>query len=196
MSEVDHPPGQTTVEAQIEKPAQRASEAATMIQEKPADPKSCAFPQTESFPSGSLFYYRDKNGEEYDSVGHAEVGTRIVFQCIDSKSKIAERECLANGTWSAQSAAIKCDPMRYWTAVIAATTSVFIIIVLLIYFTCSAYNKRRKRKYISRKERVREQDDMMLRNENFVRQNFRPVSQLPNMASTVQPTAPPSVASS
>ena len=58
MSEVDHPPGQTTVEAQIEKPAQRASEAATMIQEKPADAKSCAFPQAESFPSGSLFYYR------------------------------------------------------------------------------------------------------------------------------------------
>ena len=102
--------------------------------------------------------------------------------------------------------------MRYWTAVIAATTSVFIIIVLLIYFTCSAYNKRKKRKYVSRKERVHEQvhvncwplrvkitrfsvqDDMMMRNENFVRQNFRPVTQLPTI-STVQPTAPPSVVS-
>lgn len=50
---------------------------------------------------------KDKSGEEYDSVGHAKVGTRIVFQCIDSKSKIAERECLSDGTWSAQSAAIK-----------------------------------------------------------------------------------------
>lgn len=184
------PPGSpTTVEAQIKKP-----EPATMIQEKPVDPSECPFPASESFPSGSIFYYRDKSGEEYDSVGHAKVGTRIVFQCIDSKSKIAERECLSDGTWSAQSAAIKCDPMRYWTAVIAATTSVFIIIVLLIYFTCSAYNKRKKRKYISRKERVREQDDMMLRNENFVRQNFRPVTQLPTI-STVQPTAPPSVVS-
>jgi len=188
MSE-NEPPGSTTVEAQIKKP-----EPATMIQDKPLEPKNCLFPGADSFPSGSLFYYRDTNGEEYDSVGHAKVGTKLVFQCIDSKSKTAERECLSDGTWSAQSAAIKCDPMRYWTAVIAATTSVFIIVVLLIYFTCSAYNKRKKRKYISRKERVREQDDMMMRNENFVRQNFRPVTQLPTISS-VQPSAPSEVVS-
>ena len=47
--------------------------------------------------------------------------------------------------------------------------------MLLIYFTCSAYNKRKRRKYVARKERIREQDDVMLRNENFVRLNFRPM---------------------
>ena len=50
---MNEPPGSTTVEAQIKKP-----EPATMIQDKPEEAKNCAFPGAESFPSGSLFYYR------------------------------------------------------------------------------------------------------------------------------------------
>ena len=85
----------------------------------------------------------------------------------------AYRRCQSDGTWSTQSAAISCDKWRYWAAVIAAATSAVIVVVLFIYFTCSAYNKRKKRKYIARKERMREQDHVMMRNENFVRANFR-----------------------
>ena len=91
----------------------------------------------------------------------------------DSKLKTAYRRCQSDGTWSTQSAAISCDKWRYWAAVIAAATSAVIVVVLFIYFTCSAYNKRKKRKYIARKERMREQDHVMMRNENFVRANFR-----------------------
>ena len=60
-------------------------------------------------------------------------------------------------------------------------------VVLLIYFTCSAYNKRKRRKYVARKERIREQDDVMLRNENFVRLNFRPM-QLQSISQEMDPT--------
>ncbi|CBY20221.1 unnamed protein product [Oikopleura dioica] len=91
----------------------------------------------------------------------------------NSKAKTAYRRCQSDGTWSTQSAAISCDKWRYWAAVIAAATSAVIVVVLFIYFTCSAYNKRKKRKYIARQERMREQDHDMMRNENFVRANFR-----------------------
>ena len=50
---MSEPPGSTTVEAQIKKP-----EPATMIQDKPIETKNCPFPGADSFPSGSLFYYR------------------------------------------------------------------------------------------------------------------------------------------
>ena len=40
-------------------------------------------------------------------------------------------------------------------------------------------------KYIARKERVREQDDIMLRNENFLRANFRPM-QLQTISQTME----------
>merc|ERR1719242_1660769 len=160
---------------------------------------------TEHIPMDSNYYFETKTEKitrwESDNPGNAKVdhGSLVVFECIDAKSKRAHRECLSDGTWSPQSASIRCDPKRYWIAVIAAATSAFIIIVLLIYFTCSAYNKRKKRKYIARKERIREQDDLMLRNENFVRLNFRPM-QLRTISQSatshqddysIQPSAPP-----
>lgn len=131
---------------------------------------------TEDFyqPLDSIFYFRDGDGkivDIYESV--APVDTQVVFECKDSKAKTAFRRCQSDGTWSTQSQAISCDKWRYWAAVIAAATSALIVVVLLIYFTCSAYNKRKKRKYIARQERVREQDHVMMRNENFVRTNFR-----------------------
>ena len=56
------PPGSpTTVEAQIKKP-----EPATMIQEKPVEPLECPFPASESFPSGSIFYYRVSHNYRLD----------------------------------------------------------------------------------------------------------------------------------
>lgn len=127
-------------------------------------------------PIDSIYYFESPNGRLVNLEGPtAQVGTRVIFECTDSKAKTAFRECLADGQWSSQNNAIICDKWRYWAAVIAAATSAFIIIILLMYFTCSAYNKRKKRKYIARKERIREQDDLMMRNENFVRLNFRPL---------------------
>ena len=40
---------------------------------------------------------------------------------------------------------------------------------------------------MARKERIREQDDVMLRNENFVRLNFRPM-QLQTISQEMDPT--------
>lgn len=166
---------------------------------------------TEHIPADANYYFETKNQKitqwESHNPGFSRVegGSLVVFECIDAKSKRASRECLSDGSWSPQSSAIRCDSKRYWIAVIAAATSAFIIIVLFIYFTCSAYNKRKKRKYIARKERIREQDDLMLRNENFVRLNFRPM-QLRTISQntpsehhhhhqqddySIQPTAPP-----
>ena len=104
-------------------------------------------------PIDSIYYFESPNGRLVNLEGPtAQVGTRVIFECTDSKAKTAFRECLADGQWSSQDNAIICDKWRYWAAVIAAATSAFIIIILLMYFTCSAYNKRRKRKYIARKE--------------------------------------------
>lgn len=135
----------------------------------------CAMNELNPYPLDSTHYFLRPDGEKVDAIDTAYEGTRVIFQCLDAKAKTAERECLGDGAWSVQSHAIRCDPRRYWIAVIAAATSAFIIVVLLIYFTCSAYNKRKRRKYVARKERIREQDDVMLRNENFVRLNFRPM---------------------
>ena len=104
-------------------------------------------------PIDSIYYFESPNGRLVNLEGPtAQVGTRVIFECTDSKAKTAFRECLADGQWSSQNNAIICDKWRYWAAVIAAATSAFIIIILLMYFTCSAYNKRKKRKYIARKE--------------------------------------------
>jgi hypothetical protein len=135
---------------------------------------TCSLAEDFYQPVDSIYYFRD--GDEkivdiYDAV--APVDTQVVFECKDSKLKTAYRRCQSDGTWSTQSAAISCDKWRYWAAVIAAATSAVIVVVLFIYFTCSAYNKRKKRKYIARKERMREQDHVMMRNENFVRANFQ-----------------------
>lgn len=126
-------------------------------------------------PVDSIFYFRDGDGKIVDIFpdARAPMDTQVVFECKDSKAKTAYRRCQSDGTWSTQSQAISCDKWRYWAAVIAAGTSALIVVVLLIYFSCSAYNKRKKRKYIARQERVREQDHVMMRNENFVRTNFR-----------------------
>jgi hypothetical protein len=146
----------------------------------------CALNELNPYPLDSNHYFLNRNGERLDAIDTAYEGTKVIFQCLDTKSKTAERECLGDGAWSAQSHAIRCDPKRYWIAVIAAATSAFIIVVLLIYFTCSAYNKRKRRKYVARKERIREQDDVMLRNENFVRLNFRPM-QLQTISQEMDP---------
>lgn len=125
-------------------------------------------------PVDSIYYFRDADGKVVDLLGSsASVETHVVFECKDSKAKTAFRRCQPDGTWSAQNQAISCDKWRYWAAVIAAATSAAIVVVLIIYFTCSAYNKRKKRKYIARQERLHEQDQVMMRNENFVRTNFR-----------------------
>lgn len=147
----------------------------------------CALNELNPYPLDSTHYFLRPGGEKVDAIDMATEGTRVIFQCLDAKSKVAERECLRDGVWSAQSHAIRCDPRRYWIAVIAAATSAFIIVVLLIYFTCSAFNKRKRRKYVARKERIREQDDVMLRNENFVRLNFRPM-QLQTISQEIDPT--------
>jgi len=147
----------------------------------------CALNELNPYPLDSTHYFLRPDGEKVDAIDLATEGTRVIFQCLDAKAKTAERECLGDGVWSAQSHAIRCDPKRYWIAVIAAATSAFIIVVLLIYFTCSAYNKRKRRKYVARKERIREQDDVMLRNENFVRLNFRPM-QLQTISQEMDPT--------
>lgn len=136
----------------------------------------CSLERNFASPIDSIYYFRSPDGQLINLEGStAQIGTRVIFECTDSKSKSAYRECQANGDWSPQNNAIICDKWRYWAAVIAAATSAFIILVLVLYFTCSAYNKRKKRKYIARKERIREQDEMMMRNENFVRLNFRPL---------------------
>lgn len=136
----------------------------------------CSLEHNFASPIDSIYYFRAPDGQLINLEGStAKIGTRVIFECTDSKSKSAYRECQTNGDWSPQNNVIICDKWRYWAAVIAAATSAFIIVVLLIYFTCSAYNKRKKRKYIARKERIREQDEMMMRNENFVRLNFRPL---------------------
>jgi len=147
----------------------------------------CAMNELNPYPLDSTHYFLRPDGEKVDAIDTAYEGTRVIFQCLDAKAKTAERECLGDGAWSVQSHAIRCDPRRYWIAVIAAATSAFIIVVLLIYFTCSAYNKRKRRKYVARKERIREQDDVMLRNENFVRLNFRPM-QLQTISQEMDPT--------
>jgi len=137
---------------------------------------TCSLEHDFATPIDSIYYFRAPDGQLINLEGSsARVGSRVIFECTDSKAKSAFRECLSDGTWSEQNNAIICDKWRYWAAVIAAATSAFIILILLIYFTCSAYNKRKKRKYIARKERIREQDEMMMRNENFVRLNFRPL---------------------
>jgi hypothetical protein len=136
----------------------------------------CSLERNFASPIDSIYYFRSPDGQLINLEGStAKIGTRVIFECKDSKSKTAYRECQPNGDWSTQNNIIICDKWRYWAAVIAAATSAFIIVVLLIYFTCSAYNKRKKRKYIARKDRIREQDEMMMRNENFVRLNFRPL---------------------
>merc|ERR1712050_14638 len=136
----------------------------------------CSLEHNFATPVDSIYYFQSPDGQLITLEGTtAKVGTRVIFECTDSKSKSAYRECQPNGGWSLQNKAIVCDKWRYWAAVIAAATSAFIILILLVYFTCSAYNKRKKRKYIARTERVREQDEMMMRNENFVRLNFRPL---------------------
>jgi len=156
------------------------------------DDVECSLEHNFATPVDSIYYFQSPDGQLITLEGTtAKVGTRVIFECTDSRSKSAYRECQPNGGWSIQNTAIVCDKWRYWAAVIAAATSAFIILILLVYFTCSAYNKRKKRKYIARTERVREQDEMMMRNENFVRLNFRPLplSLHPDAsASTAEPT--------
>lgn len=126
-------------------------------------------------PMDSYLYFllpdgRRTKGEEIEQF---DIGTKAVYECTDSKLKSAFRECQVGGGWSHQNRDISCDKWRYWAAVIVAAASAFVILLLLIYFICSAYYKRKKRKYISRAERLRNQDETMMRNEDFVRQNFR-----------------------
>jgi len=117
---------------------------------------TCSLEHDFATPIDSIYYFRAPDGQLINLEGSsARVGSRVIFECTDSKAKSAFRECLSDGTWSEQNNAIICDKWRYWAAVIAAATSAFIILILLIYFTCSAYNKRKKRKYIARKERKR-----------------------------------------
>lgn len=153
----------------------------------------CSLEHNFASPIDSIYYFRSPDGQLINLEGStAKVGTRVIFECTDSKAKSAYRECLDGGYWSTQNTVIICDKWRYWAAVIAAATSAFIILILIFYFTCSAYNKRKKRKYVARKERVREQDEMMMRNENFVRLNFRPLplSIHPDASGTSAATAP------
>ena len=117
---------------------------------------TCSLEHDFATPIDSIYSFRAPDGQLINLEGSsARVGSRVIFECTDSKAKSAFRECLSDGTWSEQNNAIICDKWRYWAAVIAAATSAFIILILLIYFTCSAYNKRKKRKYIARKERKR-----------------------------------------
>ena len=87
----------------------------------------CALNELNPYPLDSTHYFLRPDGEKVDAIDMATEGTRVIFQCLDAKSKTAERECLGDGVWSAQSHAIRCDPRRYWIAVIAAATSAFII---------------------------------------------------------------------
>jgi len=153
----------------------------------------CSLEHNFASPIDSIYYFRSPDGQLINLEGStAKIGTRVIFECTDSKAKSAYRECQSNGDWSTQNNVIICDKWRYWAAVIAAATSAFIILLLIFYFTCSAYNKRKKRKYVARKERIREQDEMMMRNENFVRLNFRPLplSIHPDASGTSAATAP------
>lgn len=171
------------VESNVPRAASLAEVDASSTEDKPKlsndtheDDVECSLEHNFATPVDSIYYFQSPDGQLITLEGSmAKVGTRVIFECTDSKSKSAYRECQPNGDWSLQNKAIVCDIWRYWAAVIAAATSAFIILILLVYFTCSAYNKRKKRKYIARTERVREQDEMMMRNENFVRLNFRPL---------------------
>ena len=87
----------------------------------------CAMNELNPYPLDSTHYFLRPDGEKVDAIDMATEGTRVIFQCLDAKAKTAERECLGDGVWSAQSHAIRCDPRRYWIAVIAAATSAFII---------------------------------------------------------------------
>ena len=87
----------------------------------------CALNELNPYPLDSTHYFLRPDGEKVDAIDMATEGTRVIFQCLDAKAKTAERECLGDGVWSAQSHAIRCDPRRYWIAVIAAATSAFII---------------------------------------------------------------------
>jgi len=119
-------------------------------------PIECSLEHNFASPIDSIYYFRSPDGQLVNLEGStAKIGTRVIFECTDSKAKSSYIECQTNGDWSPQNNVIICDKWRYWAAVIAAATSAFIIVVLLVYFTCSAYNKRKKRKYIARKERNR-----------------------------------------
>lgn len=114
----------------------------------------CSIDQNLASPTDSISFFRDSEGHLVNFGGStAPIGTRVIFECSDSKLKTAYRECLVNNQWSIQSKTIVCDKWRYWAAVIAAATSAFVIVILIVYFTCAAYNKRKKRKYIARTER-------------------------------------------
>lgn len=150
---------------------------------------TCSFSEDFMQPLDSIYFFRDGNGKIVDIYdAGAPVDTQVVFMCKDSKAKTAYRQCQSDGTWSEQSQTLSCDKWRYLAAVIAAATSAAIVVVIFIYFSCSAYNKRKKRKYTGtyRTERVREQHHVMRRNENFVRLNFRsfPLSIHPDASST------------
>jgi len=138
----------------------------------PKDNATCSFAEDFMQPLDSIYYFRDGDGKIVDFYGaEAPVDTQVVFMCKDSKAQMAYRQCQSDGTWSMQNQPLSCDKWRYLAAVIAAATSAAIVVVIFIYFSCSAYNKRKKRKYTGTNS-VRE-DHVMRRNENFVRLNFR-----------------------
>jgi len=149
---------------------------------------TCSFGEDFMQPLDSIYYFRDGDGKLVDIYESAPVDTQVVFICKDSKAKTAYRNCQSDGTWSPQNQTLSCDKWRYLAAVIAAATSAAIVLVIFIYFSCSAYNKRKKRKYTGSTVCVREhtQDHVMRRNENFVRLNFKsfPLSIHPDTSAT------------